>query len=53
MTNTNQQSVCILHTSSSPATKIDQNSPYTPHKHTYTTEDQIRFQTALNGSNLH
>ena len=36
MTNTNQQSVCILHTSSSPATKIDQNSPYTPHTHTHT-----------------
>ena len=31
----------------------DQKSPYTLKKFTYTIEDQIRFQTALNGSNLH
>jgi len=45
--------IFFLLTSPFPMIKIDQNSPYTPHKRTYTTEDQIRFQTNLNRSNLH
>ena len=51
MSHTNQQFICISHTSSSLATKIDQNPPYTPRM--YTTGEQIRFQTILNESNVH
>jgi len=50
---TDRQSVTFLRTSSSPATKIDQNPPYTPHQRMYTTGEQIHFQTVLNGSNAH
>ena len=49
MTHTDHQSICTSHTSSSPTMKIDQNPPYTPHQCTYTTGEQIHFQTALNG----
>jgi len=47
------QSVSFSCTSSSPATKTDQNSPYTLHQRTYTIGEQIHSQTALNRSNIH
>ena len=43
----------FLHSSPFSMMKIDKNSSYTPHKHTYTIRDQICFQIVLNGSNLH